>query len=251
MEDVNEGLTALASLGDPVRARLYAIVAESTEPVGRDEAATAAGITRALAAYHLDKLVEVGLLEASYQRPHGRGGPGAGRPPKLYRRSDREFAASVPPREYELAARLFLEALADAGVGACETLLDVARRYGIERGRERARTGADGGVQAASAAMEAILRDNGYEPVRAEDGTIHLRNCPFHELVDSDTGLVCGMNLALIEGVVAGLADGPADSSAGGSPDSPSGANAEAPELLPRLEPRAGQCCVAIETAGS
>jgi len=82
-------LASLSTLDDPVRRRLYEVVRERPEPVGRDEAAAAAGVGRALAVYHLDKLVEAGLLTASYQRPPGRGGPGAGRPAKLYTRSDR------------------------------------------------------------------------------------------------------------------------------------------------------------------
>src|SRR5580693_1229980 len=91
-------LASLSSLDDPVRRRLYEVVRERAEPVGRDEAAAAAGVGRALAVYHLDKLVEAGLLTASYQRPPGRSGPGAGRPAKVYTRSDREFAVTVPPR---------------------------------------------------------------------------------------------------------------------------------------------------------
>src|ERR1700722_1101090 len=69
-------LASVSSLDDPVRRRLYEVVRERAEPVGRDEAAAAAGIGRALAVYHLDKLVEADLLTASYQRPAGRGGPG-------------------------------------------------------------------------------------------------------------------------------------------------------------------------------
>src|SRR5215469_17756048 len=111
MDGNQSSLTADSSLGAPVRARLYLIVSASPEPTGRDEAATAAGIGRPLAAYHLDKLVELGLLTASYQRPAGRTGPGAGRPAKVYVRSGREFAVSVPPREYELAARLLAAAV--------------------------------------------------------------------------------------------------------------------------------------------
>src|SRR5258706_10114961 len=106
MDGNQSGLTAVSSLEDPVRARLYEIVSASREPTGRDEAAAAAGIGRPLAAYHLDRLVELGLLTATYQRPEGRSGPGAGRPSKLYSRSGRQFAVTVPPREYELAARL-------------------------------------------------------------------------------------------------------------------------------------------------
>src|SRR5580698_3996201 len=111
MEPEHAGLAALSSLDDPVRRRLYDFVAGRDEPAGRDEAAAAAGIGRPLAAYHLDKLVEQGLLAASYARPPGRGGPGAGRPAKVYARSGREFAVSVPPREYELAARLLAAAV--------------------------------------------------------------------------------------------------------------------------------------------
>src|SRR6266566_9200597 len=102
-------LASLNSLDDPLRRRLYEVVTSRAGPVSRDEAAAAAGIGRALAVYHLDKLVEAGLLTASYQRPGGRSGPGAGRPAKLYARSGREFTVTVPPREYELAARLLVE----------------------------------------------------------------------------------------------------------------------------------------------
>jgi predicted ArsR family transcriptional regulator len=100
MDGSSSGLAAVSSLDDPVRARLYDVVSASSAPMGRDEAAAGAGIGRPLAAYHLDKLVELGLLTATYQRPAGRSGPGAGRPAKLYARSGREFAVAVPPREY-------------------------------------------------------------------------------------------------------------------------------------------------------
>src|SRR5580704_9447721 len=111
MDVTSSGLAAVSSLDDPVRARLYEVVSASTAAVGRDEAAAAAGIGRPLAAYHLDKLVELGLLTATYQRTTGRDGPGAGRPAKFYARSGREFAVTVPPREYELAARLLAVAV--------------------------------------------------------------------------------------------------------------------------------------------
>ena len=104
-------LASLSTLDDPVRRRLYEVVTRQPGPVGRDEAAAAAGVGRALAVYHLDKLVESGLLAATYQRPAGRSGPGAGRPAKLYARADREFTVTVPPRSYELAARLLVQAV--------------------------------------------------------------------------------------------------------------------------------------------
>jgi len=81
--DQESGIAAVGGLDDPVRRRLYVYVTGRGEAVGRDEAAGALGIGRPLAAYHLDKLVDLGLLTASYQRPKGRRGPGAGRPAKL------------------------------------------------------------------------------------------------------------------------------------------------------------------------
>src|SRR6516225_6554427 len=128
-------LASLSSLDDPVRHRLYEVVTRQPGPVSRDEAASAAGIGRALAVYHLDKLVESGLLTASYQRPPGRSGPGAGRPAKLYARSDREFAITVPPREYELAARLLVQVIESDPSGRDRAALSEAgHRLGAELG---------------------------------------------------------------------------------------------------------------------
>ena len=114
-------LASVSCLEDQVRDRLYAFVASRSEPVRRDEAAAAVGIGRALAVYHLDKLVESGLLSASYQRPPGRGGPGAGRPAKVYFRSSGEFMVTIPPREYQMAAGLLLQAVAADRSGALLT----------------------------------------------------------------------------------------------------------------------------------
>src|SRR5215470_6730793 len=128
-------VASVSSLDDPVRRRLYEVVCERTEPVGR-EAAAAAGIGRALAVYHLDKLVESGLLAATYQRPAGRSGPGAGRPAKLYARADREFTVTVPPRSYELAARLLVQAVEADDSGRSRVALgQAARRLGADLGR--------------------------------------------------------------------------------------------------------------------
>jgi len=220
-------LASLSSLDDPLRRRLYEVVTSRPGPVSRDEAASAAGIGRALAVYHLDKLVESGLLTASYQRPPGRSGPGAGRPAKMYVRSDREFAVTVPPREYELAARLLVQAVeADAGDRSRTVLAEAARRLGTELGGAF-RPAADGpaGRNTGERDVTGALTQQGYEPYGGGDGVIRLRNCPFHQLAESHRDVVCGMNLALVEGLVTGLrADG----------------------RRPVLDPQPGHCCVAI-----
>ena len=215
---MTEDLASVSSLDDPVRRRLYEVVARRTEPVCRDEAAAAAGIGRALAVYHLDKLVESGLLTASYARPAGRSGPGAGRPAKLYARSDREFAVTVPPREYELAARLLAQVVESDDSGRSRAaLLDAARHLGAELGGRFRTAGADD--------LETMLARHGYEPRRDDAGTIRLRNCPFHQLAEQHRDIVCGMNLGLIEGLIEGL---------------------QVQEARPALDPSPGHCCVAI-----
>jgi predicted ArsR family transcriptional regulator len=207
-------MQAVTGLADPVRARVYQAVARSTSPIDRDEAAATVGIGRPLAAYHLDKLVELGLVTASYRRPAGRTGPGAGRPAKVYRRSGREFAVTVPPREYELAARLLAAAVeSDTGGTSRSMLLAAAREFGTDLGT------------CAGQPVGDVLRDYGFEPSTAEDGSVELRNCPFHQLVESHQKLVCAMNLALMQGLVSGL---------------------DEPGMRPHLDPKQGRCCVVI-----
>jgi predicted ArsR family transcriptional regulator len=214
-----ERLGVLATLQEPLRRALYEHVRAHGGPVGRDEAAAAVGIGRSLAAYHLDRLAEVGLLRVSYERRSGRGGPGAGRPAKLYSPSESEVEVSVPPRDYGLAAGLLAEAVAADSAGAPESLRAAAERRGLELASRAPRDAP------AERALEQLLGDQGYEPRRLEDGTIVFRNCPFHALAQRHPTVVCEMNLALCEGIVAGL---------GG----------DAPQVA--LEPEPGRCCVVV-----
>jgi predicted ArsR family transcriptional regulator len=220
-------LASVSCLDDPVRGRLYAFVSGRSEPVGRDVAAAAVGIGRALAVYHLDKLVEAGLLTASYRRPPGRGGPGAGRPAKVYARSSAEFVVTVPAREYELAARLLVQAVAaDRDGRAAAALHAAAWNLGADLGwRQKADRAEGDGLRQA---LEVALSERGYEPWHDETGTVRMRNCPFRRLAELEPEVVCHMNLALIQGLLAGLG---------------------ADDRSPVLDPEPGHCCVAIPAA--
>lgn len=183
--DSESDLGVLASLAEPVRRALYEFVATTSEPVSRDEAAEAVGVSRQVAAYHLDRLADDGLLEVEFRRLTGKAGPGAGRPSKLYRRSSQEYEVSVPPRRYELAARILLDAAREGELDS-KALAEAARRTGREIGE---------------AGLEAALEGTGYEPV-IEDGETRFRNCPFHVLRDRDRDTTCGLNVALVEGMI-------------------------------------------------
>jgi predicted ArsR family transcriptional regulator len=220
-------LASVSCLDDRVRGRLYAFVSGRDEPAGRDEAAAAVGIGRALAVYHLDKLVEAGLLTASYRRPPGRSGPGAGRPAKVYARSRGEFTVTVPVREYELAARLLVQAVAtDRSGQALAALQAAAWHLGADLARRHQAGQAPGAPP--RPALESALSEHGYAPWRDEAGTVRMRNCPFRHLAELEPELVCHMNLTLIQGLVAGL-------------------DAEGPQ--PVLDPEPEHCCVAIPAA--
>ena len=117
--DIDQQLTGLAGLGDPIRRALYRHVAERGVPISRDEAAQAVGISRPLAAYHLDKLVHDGLLEPRYHRRGSRRGPSAGRPAKHYVRADRQLELSLPARDYAALAELLAHAVEADPSGAC------------------------------------------------------------------------------------------------------------------------------------
>jgi predicted ArsR family transcriptional regulator len=208
-------LAAIGLLQEPVRRALYDHVVAAGVEVSRNQAAEAVGVQRGLAAFHLDKLVEAGLLEASFRRLGDRRGPGAGRPAKLYRRTTGEVAASLPPRAYQTAAHLLAETVEQAGADL--ELQATARRSGLEAGRRELAAGAD-------PAIERVLAARGYEPFRDGD-LLRLRNCPFANLAGEFPVLVCSMNLALVEGLLEGIGQPPARAA---------------------MDPVPGRCCVAV-----
>jgi predicted ArsR family transcriptional regulator len=229
MDDLEERLGRLSALTEPVRRALYRFVVSQREPVTRDQAAAGVDVARHVAKFNLDRLVDDGLLEADYRRPPGRGGPGAGRPAKVYRRADVEVEVSVPERHYDLAGRLLARAAveADRTHAPVHTTLDrVATAAGREAGESA--VGRQGRRRNPSRTLVEALTEHGYEP-RSEDGGIVLDNCPFHSLACEETELVCGMNRSFLAGVIDGVAPG---------------------RFEAVLQPVEGRCCVRIDAPG-
>jgi predicted ArsR family transcriptional regulator len=205
MSPVPPELEATAALREPNRRRLYEYVERQPRAVSREEAAAAVGISRALAAFHLDKLVGLGLLKAEYRRLSGRTGPGAGRTSKLYRRSRHQFAVSLPHRNHQLLARLLAEANASADHDSPDTQ-PAARDYGRSLGsRARKRIRGNPAPARLLQCVESVLESLGFEPYRASPDEVRLRNCPFDPLSRVYTPLICGIGQAIIGGVVDGV----------------------------------------------
>lgn len=215
--DLARQAAGIGVLADETRRALYEYVVGRSEAVSREQAATAVDLPLHRASFHLDRLVAEGLLEVEFRRLTGRTGPGAGRPSKLYRRSDQEFAVSLPVRRYELVGTILATAFtrATGGTELDRALDESAREQGVELG------GATSGLDGSLDALAQVLAGQGYEP-RREEETVVLANCPFDALAKEHTDLVCGLNRSFVQGVADGL-----------------GCSAKA-----CLEPAAERCCV-------
>lgn len=212
----------LAALGEPVRRALYRFVTAGTEPVSREQAASGVDVAPHTAKFHLDKLVEEGLLDVEYRRLTGRSGPGAGRPAKLYRRAEREFSLSLPERRYDLVGQILAEAVEEStsrDQPVARLATEVARRHGEARGRT-----ATAQTDASLDGLAVVLEGCGYEPVPEEDG-LALDNCPFDRMAKEHTALVCGLNVEYVDGIAAGLG---------------------CQDLVVELAPSPGRCCVRV-----
>jgi predicted ArsR family transcriptional regulator len=227
-EVLDAKLARLSALGEAHRRALYAVVAGAGRAISRDEAATSVGISRPLAAYHLDRLVDDGLLEVRFERRTGRRGPGAGRPAKLYERAAEAVELSVPARDYGFIAELLAKVVERDLSGAAQSALnDVASEAGARSAanvsREEPNNRTDG-----LANLRRTLDERGYEPYD-DDGELRLRNCPYHRLAEHHRDLVCTANLAFVSGMAEHLGPGQA--------------------LRARLDRKPGECCVAIGQA--
>jgi predicted ArsR family transcriptional regulator len=198
-------LAGVAALADPLRRDLYGFVIAQVGGASRDDVAAATGVARHVVRSHLDRLVEEGLLDVEFRRPPGRGGPGAGRPAKIYRRASREFAVSVPARRYDLAASVLARAVrrsVDESIPIGEALHETATAQGRSMGEEAARrAGSRPARPVVVAAVRGVLDEHGYE-TRCEGGDLILGNCPFAALLGDGTELICTMNMDVIRGAL-------------------------------------------------
>jgi predicted ArsR family transcriptional regulator len=230
VSQVVDAVRAVAALDDPQRARLFRAVREAGVPVTREDAARQVGISRKLAAFHLDRLVDAGLLSATYDRPAGVASR-IGRAPKRYRASEVEVEVSVPERRYEVVGEILVDALSGARTDEAPTA--AVDRIAYQRGRQ---LGADArtsrrlgrlGPERATTVLVELLTSLGYEPTSA-DGRVVQRNCPFRRLAQRCPELVCGINRSLVQGMLDGLGTS---------------------RLAAALRPADDRCCVVV-TAG-
>jgi predicted ArsR family transcriptional regulator len=225
----SSAIRAVAALDDQFRRAIYRFIRQARRPVTRVEAASHVGISSRLAAFHLDKLVDAGLLQVGER---SRDAAAVGRPPRVYEPADTDITVSIPQREKDLLASILIEAVRTTTPGGQP--IDVAKRVAGARGqrigaeaRARLRPGRLGAERALTAASS-ILSAYGFEPAMSATSCVRLYNCPFAPLSRQATDLVCGINHALLTGLLAGL---------------------ESSNVRAVLQPATERCCVELHTA--
>ena len=228
-ERLSEQAAGIGALAEPTRSALYLFVVGQPDAVSRDQAAQGVRVALHTAKFHLDRLVDEGLLEVEFRRLSGRTGPGAGRPAKLYRRSARQLSVSLPERRYDLVGHILaagVERSQRAGTSLKAAVVEAAEECGRRAATSHPGSAPDldAGEDVDVARACAVLADQGYEPAR-RGGEVVLANCPFDALAREHTELVCGLNEGFVRGVLDGVGC----------------AGTEA-----RLDPEDGLCCVRL-----
>lgn len=194
----DQRVSRVGALADPIRRALYHFVAHQPGAVSRDQAAAGLDIPRHTAKFHLDKLVDEGLLTPEFKRLSGRTGPGAGRPSKLYRRVRKEVNVTLPRRRYDLAGHVLADALSRIQAGVP---LDDALREAADNAAGIVVQSWPPEVTSDLGRLAGILARLGYEPRPDADGGMRLSNCPFQQLSDDHATLICPLNRQFIDAV--------------------------------------------------
>ena len=192
-----------ATLGDPTRRGIYIAAREAPSAVTAGQIATAFDIHSNVARHHLDRLVDDGYLRVSHSRRAGKGGPGAGRPAKLYEVTAKEVTVQFPARRYDLLAELLVrvvERLAPDDAGRVAEA--VGREYGNQLAAEIGlpdEEGFDSAVEAVARAMMGVGFDTAVDP---DDRTLVTRFCPFGETAANHPEVVCKIDQGTVRGLM-------------------------------------------------
>jgi predicted ArsR family transcriptional regulator len=176
------------------RTEVLTMLRQADEPLSVAEVAGSLGVHVNTARFHLDGLVDDGLAERTSQPRRTRG-----RPRILYS----SHGPSLGPRSYELLAEMltgFVSSLGDSGPATVE----LGRAWGrhlIERPAPSERVDADEAVVRLDRMLDAV----GFAPEPRATGArveVRLRHCPFREVAEKHTDVVCAIHLGLMQGAL-------------------------------------------------
>jgi predicted ArsR family transcriptional regulator len=177
------------------RAEVLARLRAADRPLSAPDVAELTGLHVNTARFHLDALVSDGLAERSAEE---RDIPG--RPRILY-----AARGELPgPRSYKLLAEMLTGLVASLGDRAAST--EAGRAWGrhlVERAAPSQRVDADEATVRLNRVLDAI----GFQPEIRRGKTktdieIRLHHCPFREVAERHTDVVCEIHLGLMQGAL-------------------------------------------------
>jgi len=188
-------LDLLKTLGDNTRYAIYLELARSAKPLSTAEIAESLGLHSNTVRPHLERMRDVGLLEA---RPDTSGA--VGRPQKLYSIAPDSPSLGLEPPVFPMLARMLIGVAREAGVGG-----ELAAVAGRDEGRRLAHRRGDVDAPGADAAVR-MLDELGFDPARVDSddvATIAFTHCPFADMAETNPDLICSLHRGMLEGFVA------------------------------------------------
>jgi predicted ArsR family transcriptional regulator len=170
---------------------------ETSGPSTINDVAGRLGVHPNTVRFHLSALVENGQVERVEATRRT-----AGRPPSMFRAVQGMDPAG--PRRYRLLAELLVAGLATAPDAAARAA-EAGRAWGRRRAGESSDARPADGPDHAVGALVGLLDEIGFAPEERRDGerrSIGLRHCPFLELADSGSAIVCPVHLGLMQGAM-------------------------------------------------
>lgn len=208
---MEQTLRITSVLADPTRYYIYQFILNSHREVTVQDIADKFEIHPNVARLHLSKLEDVKMI-VSESKKTGKGG----RPSRLYRLSDEVIQLHFPFRDYQLLAKISLQALTNLGKQGLEALAQTGKAFGQELIKQKLMLSSTPLDQQSFQEKVNLLNDasktSGFSPefnVAEEDGKIILQvfNCPFKELSVADPDVICTMHNSFLMGMFESVFD--------------------------------------------
>ncbi|TCT26959.1 putative ArsR family transcriptional regulator [Melghiribacillus thermohalophilus] len=190
-------------LNDQTRLNIYEYIMKKHDEVTVQEIAREFHIHPNVARLHLSKLEEVNMI-ISQTRKTGKGG----RPYRVYRLSDHVIELYFPFRDYQLLAKIALETLASLGTAGDEALARTGKRFGQEmiqrlydEQEEKTLTTNQKMNLLKEASVMLGLNPEFYYDEEEKSVVMKIFNCPFKELANEHSLILCNMHANFIRGM--------------------------------------------------
>lgn len=178
------------------RVAVLQVLKDAGRPLSITDIAEELGVHPNTVRFHLDHLAETGQVdrvEPDHTKP--------GRPPQLFRAA--RIMDPAGPRNYQTLAGILVERLAGERNSSTK-----AAEAGRAWGRRLATDNGDDATHDAEHSIDrlvSVLSRLGFSPDRddsADEPRIALRHCPFLELAEKRSAVVCPIHLGLMQGAL-------------------------------------------------